>query len=371
MRNLAGLSSTLQLYAGIMSGTSMDGTDAIVADFSTTEPRVLGFASADFPAPLKVELLALNSSGNDEIARASLCANALADTYSRALDAALEVARMERTSLTAVGCHGQTVRHRPDLGFTVQINNPARLVELTGVTVVSDFRSRDIAAGGQGAPLVPAFHDGIFRAPNESRVVVNIGGIANVTFLKPGAPAWGFDCGPGNCLMDLMAVRHLGQTYDRDGAFAAQGQFNEALFARMSADPYFHLPPPKSTGRDLFHAAWLDAHVQDEAAADVQATLLELTAWSIAESIRTHAPKAARLLLCGGGAFNSALRRALARRFPDASIEQSSQHGVPEQQVEALAFAWLAKQCMERKAIDFTRTTGAKGPRILGSITPA
>jgi anhydro-N-acetylmuramic acid kinase len=371
MRNLAGLSSAPELYAGIMSGTSMDGADAIVADFSAHQPRVLGFGSVDFPAPLKAELLALNFSGADEIARASLCANALADAYSRALDAALEVAHIERKSLTAIGCHGQTIRHRPDLGYTVQINNPARLAELTGCTVVSDFRSRDIAAGGQGAPLVPAFHDGIFRASHESRVVVNIGGIANVTFLAPGAPAWGFDCGPGNCLMDLMAVRHLGQTYDRDGAFAAQGQMNAALFAHMSADPYFALPPPKSTGRDLFHAAWLDAHVQDEAAADVQATLLELTAWSIAESIRTHAPNTARLLLCGGGAFNGALQRALALKLPGASIERTSQHGVPEQQVEALAFAWLAKQCMERKAIDFTRTTGAKGPRILGSITPA
>ena len=349
----------------------MDGADAIVADFSTQGPHVLGFASVEFPAPLKEELLALNVSGNDEIARASLCANALADTYSRALDAALEVAQIAGASLIAVGCHGQTVRHRPDLGYTVQINNAARLAEITGVTVVSDFRSRDIAAGGQGAPLVPAFHDGIFRSPHETRVIVNIGGIANITFLAPGIPAWGFDCGPGNCLMDAIAMQHLGQAFDTNGAFAAQGRVAGSLFARLSAHPYFAAPPPKSTGRDDFHTNWLAAQLNGESAADVQATLLELTAWAISGSVRAHAPRASRVMLCGGGAFNSTLRLALGQKLPGISVELVSQHGVPEQQVEALAFAWLAKQCVERKSIDLSHTTGAAGPRILGSITPA
>ena len=355
-----------------MSGTSLDGADAVVADFSTQHPRVLAFTSAPYPPDLREELLALNTAGANEIERAALASNRLAANYADVVQRAMKIANVDRVQIAAIGCHGQTVRHRPDLGYTIQLNNPALLAELTGCNVVSDFRSRDIAAGGQGAPLVPAFHDGIFRDANEARVVVNIGGIANLTILEPGKTAWGFDCGPGNCLMDAWIAKHRQQAFDENGAWAAQGKCLAPLLAKFQAATYFRSPPPKSTGRDLFNLAWLEEQMTGhEAPTDVQATLLALTAWSIVEHIARYAPTTTRILVCGGGAQNAHLLSELSKFSSCANVSVTDEFGVPAQQVEALAFAWFAMQAIERRALDFTTTTGAKHATILGAIYPA
>ena len=354
-----------------MSGTSIDGADVILADLEGQIPRVIGFHSEDFPPALRAELLALNVGGENEIERSHLAANALADVYAHAVATLLTSTGTSPKDVVAIGCHGQTVRHRPDLGFTVQLNNPARLAELAKISVVADFRSRDIAAGGQGAPLVPAFHDGIFRAADETRVVVNIGGIANITVLEKNKPAWGFDCGPGNCLMDAWTDKHLGKRFDDNGAWAAQGQALARLSSHFLREEYFQQAPPKSTGRDLFNLQWLEQSLTGgEKPVDVQATLLDLTAASIANEVERLAPECNRVLVCGGGAQNSALMRRISELLPNAKIDRTDAFGVPAQQVEALAFAWLAKQAIERSAVDLTATTGATHATILGAIYP-
>ena len=354
-----------------MSGTSIDGADVILADLEGQIPRVIGFHSEDFPTALRTELLALNVSGENEIGRSHLAANALVDIYAHAVATLLTSTGTSPKDVVAIGCHGQTVRHRPDLGFTVQLNNPARLAELAKISVVADFRSRDIAAGGQGAPLVPAFHDGVFRAPDETRVVVNIGGIANITVLEKNKPAWGFDCGPGNCLMDAWIDKHLGKRFDDNGAWAAQGQALARLSGHFMSDKYFAQLPPKSTGRDLFNLQWLEQRLtENEKPVDVQATLLDLTAASIANDVKRIVPECARVLVCGGGAQNSALMGRISELLPLAKVGRTDAFGVPAQQVEALAFAWLAKQAIERRAVDLRATTGAAHATILGAIYP-
>ncbi len=355
-----------------MSGTSLDGADAVLADFSAAYPRVLAFASEPYPGELRTELLALNAIGSNEIERGHLAATQLAHVYSRAAKRAMQAANIDTAQIAAIGCHGQTVRHRPYLRFTVQLNNPALLAELAGCDVVADFRSRDIAAGGQGAPLVPAFHDGVFRHADETRVVVNVGGISNLTFLAPNQPAWGFDCGPGNCLMDAWISKHHGKSHDENGAWAVQGQVLSGLLQRLLSEEYFQLVPPKSTGRDLFNMTWLSSRLEpDDRPQDVQATLLALTGQTIADHIARYSPNAQRILVCGGGANNLALMNDMARRFVRGTVERTDAHGVPAQQVEALAFAWFAKRAIERQPIDMTATTGAAHPCILGSIYPA
>jgi anhydro-N-acetylmuramic acid kinase len=365
------LNNTPSLYVGVMSGTSIDGADAILADFAAPIPRVIGFHSEQFPPALRAELLALNVAGENEIERSHLAANALAVVYARAVAALLAAIGSSSEDVEAIGCHGQTVRHRPDLGFTVQLNNPALLAEMTSIAVVADFRSRDIAAGGQGAPLVPAFHDGVFRAPGETRVVINIGGIANITVLEKNKPAWGFDCGPGNCLMDAWIDKTLGNRFDESGAWAGQGLALARLSSQFQSERYFQQAPPKSTGRDLFNLQWLEQQLTgNEAPIDVQATLLDLTATSIADAVKRYAPECARVLVCGGGAQNSALMARISQLLPHPKVDKTDAFGVPAQQVEALAFAWLAKQAIERRAIDMRATTGAKRAAILGAIYP-
>ncbi len=355
-----------------MSGTSLDGADAVIADFSGSAPKALAFTHEDFPVDLRHELLALNSSGVDETARGALAANQLAKVYATVSQKAMQICGASPSQIAAIGCHGQTVRHRPELGITVQLNNPSLLAELTGCNIVADFRSRDIAAGGQGAPLVPAFHDGVFRSPTETRVVCNIGGIANLTVLQPGKPVLGFDCGPGNCLMDGWIHQQKGEVFDEDGRWAATGRVLPQLARKLQHEAYFTAPPPKSTGRDLFHLDWLHQHlIGDEQAADVQATLLDLTAWAIVDHLSRYAPSASRVLVCGGGAHNPALMTAIAERFSCGAVETTDAYGVPSQQVEALAFAWFAQCAIERRPIDFTSITGARHRTPSGAIYPA
>ena len=297
---------------------------------------------------------------------------ALSELYAAAVRGLLAEERLDAARIAAIGCHGQTIRHRPEQGFTVQIVNAALLAERTGITVVTDFRSRDIAAGGQGAPLVPAFHAACFRSPERHRVVVNIGGIANLTDLPAAGPVRGFDTGPGNMLLDLSIARHMGADFDRDGQLAAQGDVIPALLERMLADEYFHRAPPKSTGRERFNAQWLAAMgADDQPAADVQATLAELSARSIAAAIEQQCTGAQEVIACGGGVHNSDLMRRLAVRLAGRPLSTTDAVGVPADWVEAMAFAWLARQALAHAPGSLPAVTGASGPRILGAIYPA
>ncbi|MGH8764346.1 MAG: anhydro-N-acetylmuramic acid kinase [Burkholderiales bacterium] len=360
------------LYLGLMSGTSLDGADAVLVDFSGPTLRLLADAHHTFDTELKRELLALNTPGTNEIERAALAGNALARAYADAVAAVLQKSSVPAQALVAIGCHGQTVRHRPESGFTVQLGNAALLAELSSIRVVADFRSRDIAAGGQGAPLAPAFHAAVFSSPDENRVALNLGGIANLSVLPRSGPVIGFDSGPGNCLLDLWASLHLGRALDDGGSWAAGAKPIDALLEKLLADPYFAAAPPKSTGRDLFNEPWLRRMLRGgEEPQAVQATLLELTARSIADATRKYAPTARRLIACGGGVKNDALMRRLAQLVIPATVETSSMHGVDPQLVEAAAFAWLAWQALEGRAGNLPSVTGARGPRVLGSVYPA
>ncbi|MHB9117731.1 MAG: anhydro-N-acetylmuramic acid kinase [Burkholderiales bacterium] len=364
---------TREHYIGLMSGTSLDGVDAVLAEFSgEAPPRPLHSAYQAFPPGLRQTLLALNQAGGNELERASLAGNQLAGIYAETVAEVLRQASLPAAQIRAIGCHGQTVRHRPDAGFTIQIGNPALLAELTGIGVVADFRSRDIAAGGQGAPLVPAFHDALFRDAEKFRVIVNIGGIGNLTCLPPQGEAYGFDCGPGNILMDGWCERHTGQAYDRDGAWAESGKPIPALLAALQAHAFFRQPPPKSTGRDDFNLAWLAPHLSEHYAPEaVQATLLHLTASSITDAIHRHAAQAEEVYLCGGGAHNLALRRLLAQQLAPCHVSDTDELGVPANWVEAFAFAWLARQTLHGQPGNLPAVTGARHPCILGAIYPA
>ena len=367
-----------EIYIGLMSGTSLDGVDGVLADFALATPRVIGHASLPLPPVVRSELLALNSSGTDELHRAALAGNALVRVYAQVAARLLADAGLPAAAVVAIGAHGQTVRHRPQefdgTGYTLQLNQPALLAELTGVDVVADFRSRDVAAGGQGAPLAPFFHQSLFAVPGRSVGVLNVGGISNVTLLRPDASMIGFDCGPGNALMDGWCQQHRGQDYDSEGSWAAGGSVLAPLLARLLADPYFGRLPPKSTGRDLFNRLWLDRQLTGFEAADpqdVQATLTELTASACAGDIQRHEPGLQRLIVCGGGALNTDLLRRLRALLPGAAVDSSAKAGLPPLQVEATAFAWLARKTLRREKLALESITGARGARVLGCVYPA
>ena len=352
-----------------MSGTSLDGVDAVVIEFKDDQCQVLHTASLAYPDSIRSELLALHIASHNELERSALIANQLSALYADCIQQLLSNATLSAAKIKAIGCHGQTIRHRPELGFTLQIFNPALLAELTGIDVVTDFRSRDIAAGGQGAPLVPAFHHAFFGSPNRNRVVINIGGIANLTSISAIGHVIGFDSGPGNMLMDAWAEKHLGERYDHDGKWASSGQVIVPLLVRLLAHPYFKQTPPKSTGRDLFSLAWLlDYLTPDWAAADVQRTLLELSAQTISMALKDFCKGFDEIYVCGGGALNTELVKRLQQLQSPTRIRLSDTLGINVLWVEAAAFAWLAKQCISRQAANLPAVTGAKGARILGAI---
>jgi anhydro-N-acetylmuramic acid kinase len=355
-----------------MSGTSLDGIDAALVDLATPPGSLVASHFAPYPDDLRAEALALNGPCNDEIDRAARMSARLADAYADAVRALLAAAGRAATEIVAIGCHGQTIRHRPERHYTIQLVDGARLAERTGICVVTDFRSRDIAAGGQGAPLVPAFHRAAFADPARARVVVNLGGIANITRLAPDRPVIGFDTGPGNVLLDLWASAHTGGRSDLDGKLAASGHVIQPMLAAMRADPYFALPPPKSTGRDLFHRAWLNPFVPSGASpADVQATLAELTATTLADAIHRHGGGASEVYLCGGGVHNGDLVRRIHGALPGCRVASTQALGIDPDWVEAIAFAWLAQRALAGLPGNLPEVTGAAGPRVLGAIHPA
>jgi len=359
-----------ELFLGLMSGTSLDGIDVVLARFDARDPLVATHFQP-FSAPLRNELSALLTAGTNELHRSAVAANALADAYANAVQRLLEQANVDSRSVRAIGCHGQTVRHNPSCGYTIQLLNGARLAELTRLTVVCDFRSRDIAAGGQGAPLVPAFHRAIFAHTERTRAVINLGGIANVTHLPPKGTVVGFDCGPGNALLDEWIAECRGLAYDTGGAWGAQGSPLRPLLDALLAHPYFASPPPKSTGRETFNLEWARAYLRaDYAAPDVQATFAELTARAVAEAIQRFCPHTEEAFLAGGGAANDDLVGRIRMHLPGVAVTSTATLGIDPDWVEALAFAWLAREALAGRPGNVPSVTGAAGPRVLGAVYP-
>ena len=375
---------TSALFIGLMSGTSLDGLDAVLVEFAPADRpdfmRVEAHVHQGFAPELVQELLSLNASGPDELHRAALASNALARVGATAIRTLLAQTGRLASDICCVGAHGQTVRHRPgefdSTGYTIQLNNPALLAELTDIDVVADLRSRDVAAGGQGAPLVPAFHRAAFWRNGEELAVMNIGGISNLTAVRADGDTLGFDCGPGNMLMDDWCRRHTGEPFDRDGRWGDSGQVIEPLLEVLMSEPYFRLPPPKSTGRDLFNRPWFESRLASMAGErqhpeDVQATLCEFTARSCSLAALDHAPHACELLICGGGALNLALMDRLSQNMGKVQLRSTSSRGLPHDQVEACAFAWLARAFKKRLPGNVSTVTGAQGARVLGALYPA
>ena len=367
-------------YIGIMSGTSLDGVDAVLADFSSaTAPVLLGTTSLRMPDALRAELLGLNGPGHNELERAALAANNLADLYAEATQRLLHTTGLSPRHIRAIGAHGQTVRHAPHQGYTIQLNAPARLAHQTGIAVIADFRSRDVAGGGQGAPLVPVVHQALFSAPY-SRAILNLGGMGNLTLLHPDKPAAGFDTGPANVLLDLWAQQHLGKPFDHNGNWAETGRGNPALLHYLlETESWFAELPPKSTGRDRFNQEWLTKRLEGFcktntlsglAAQDVQATLLQLTAVTVQQMLERCAPDCQEVLVCGGGALSAGMMRALAAALP-CPVASTASVGIAPMTVESLAFAWLAWAHENGRPAGLPQITGTERPVVLGCRYPA
>ncbi len=384
-----------ELYIGAMSGTSTDGVDAVLVDLSNGwRPDCLrARAHVPFNESLTDELLELNTPGPNELHRAALATRRLAAMHADAVRVVLRHAGVTAAQVVAIGAHGQTVRHRPGefdgFGYTWQLDPGPILSALCGIDVVSDFRSQDVALGGQGAPLVPMFHDQVFRQPDRSVAVLNLGGMANLTGLVHQHATVGFDVGPGNVLLDLWCRQHRGEPYDEDGAWGATGRAIDSLLAVWLGEPFFSCSPPKSTGRDLFDAAWLQRGLDrwrqsngssEPAPADVQATLAELTACTVASALRWVAASPAvaasriprpndleTLWVCGGGALNRDLMSRLARRIPGSDVRSTSEGGLDPTAVEACAFAWFARQRIKREPTTLIAVTGAREAAVSGA----
>jgi anhydro-N-acetylmuramic acid kinase len=362
------------LFIGLMSGTSMDGIDAALVDFSTDTPNILATHSHPYPVVLHRQLQAALDLKDPLTADLTAIDDAVGEVFAAAANELLAHANHIPDSIAAIGSHGQTIRHEPDIAtpYSLQIGNPELIASLTNIDVVADFRRADIEAGGQGAPLVPAFHRARFSSAAENRVILNIGGIANITTLPADASktAAGFDTGPGNTLMDLWANRHLNTAMDTDGQWAAAGEVDYSLLASMIDDEYLLSAPPKSTGREYFNADWLSHYIarQDIPAQTIQATLCELTAQSIATAIRIHAADTRRLIVCGGGVHNSHLMTRLQANLPGMAIDTTAAHGLDPDWVEAAAFAWLAQQRLADKPGNIPEVTGANHPALLGNL---
>lgn len=367
------MATTDGLYLGLISGTSADGIDAALVRFTDGRPALVAGLTHPWEDALRARILAV---AQDEL-RLDLDAYGRLDVavgmaFADAARAVIAKAGVPASSVAAIGSHGQTIRHRPSgtHPFTLQIGDASVIAERSGIDTVADFRRADVAAGGQGAPLVPAFHATVLRPTEGSRVVLNLGGIANVTRLTPEGDVTGFDTGPANGLMDAWCLRHRGEAFDRDGVFAASGTVDAALLAELLDDAYFVLDPPKSTGREHFHLAWLDEHprVADLSPEDVQATLLALSAASIGDAIARYAPDAVDVVACGGGVHNTALMRALTARLEGRVLRSSAEFGIDPDQMEAMAFAWLAYRRVRGEPGNLPAVTGARGLRLLGAV---
>lgn len=369
-----------ECYVGVLSGTSIDGLSLCLVDLSQPAPLLIHALCLPFPGPLQTQLRSLASGGEDnELHRCALAEGALGEFISESVLKLLNEAGTTPAQVRAIGSHGQTIRHSPPgretLGYSVQIGDPNRIAERTGITVVADFRRRDMAAGGQGAPLVPAFHAAVFSSQGETRAVLNLGGIANLTLLPRGGVVSGFDTGPANTLLDRWCERHTGRAFDASGAWAREGKIDVPLLERLLNDAYFSHPAPKSTGPEYFNLHWLQERGGEQVdglpAQDVQATLTALSALSVANALQQAQPGTQRLLACGGGVLNTFLMEILQEKLPGITLETTDAHGVPAPWVEALAFAWLAQQTLNGRPGNLPAVTGAARPVVLGGIYPA